>query len=362
MDASIVSTPRPDAAPPPEPESDWAFCRAILPRVSRTFALGIRLLPAGLSRPVAVAYLICRIADTAEDHPSLTVEERRALLGEVDRAVGDPGATLMGIPSVSWPDDLALGGLMRHAERVLAEYRRLPAADQAAIAPWVREMVRGMASCLKPSSRSPVPLLGTVDDLRRYCWYVAGTVGHLLTGLFVNHVRGIGPGRRQTLTGLASRFGLGLQLTNVIRDIAEDHRNGRSFVPEELWRGAGLTPEQFGQPGTEASAWEMLAPLLVETEGCLRDALAYSTALPRRALRVRLFCLTSLFFACRTIALIHAAPERLVQGERIKVPRREVYGILATTGLFAPCNWALRRYFRRLIAGPRPGLPGPAAP
>lgn len=355
MEASAAPAAARTASPQEDAGSDWDFCRATLPRVSRTFALGIRLLPVELSRPVAVAYLICRIADTAEDHPALSVEARRALLGEVDHAMGNPTAAFTGIRAVTWPDDLDLGGLMRNADRVLREFRRLPAGDQAAVAPWVQEMVRGMASCLRPPSTGPAPLLDTLAELRRYCWYVAGTVGHLLTGLFTRHIRGIGAPRLERLERLAPQFGLGLQLTNIIRDIADDHRHGRSFIPVELWRGAGLAPEQFGQPEAARRAWTMVEPLLAETERCLEDALDYSTALPRHALRVRVFCLTSLFFACRTIALIQAQPARLVHGERIKMPRREVYAILIVTALLAPCNWALRLCFRRLIGGPRPG-------
>jgi len=355
VEASAAPAAARTAPPGVDAGSDWAFCRAILPRVSRTFALGIRLLPAELSRPVAVAYLICRIADTAEDHPALSVDARRALLAEVDRALSNPAATFTGIRAVTWPDDLDLGGLMGEADRVLREFRRLPAGDQAAVTPWVQEMVRGMASCLRPPSGGPAPLLETLADLRRYCWYVAGTVGHLLTALFTRHIGGIGAARLERLERLAPQFGLGLQLTNIIRDIADDHRHGRSFIPVELWRGAGLAPEQFGAPEAARQAWAMVEPLLAETERCLEDALDYSTALPRHAIRVRVFCLTSLFFACRTIALIHAQPARLVGGERIKMPRSEVYAILLATALLAPANWALRLYYRRLIGGPRPG-------
>lgn len=358
MEASTLTAAGLEAPRPADPAADWAFCRDALPRVSRTFALGIRLLPAELSRAVAIAYLICRIADTAEDHPALSVEDRRALLAEVDRAMADPGSDFDGIHTVTWPNDHHLGDLMRNADRVLREFRRLPAPDQAAVAPWVQEMVRGMAQSLRPSHDGPVPLLQTVAELRQYCWYVAGTVGHLLTGLFTRHIAGIGAARLATLERLAPQFGLGLQLTNVIRDIADDHRHGRSFIPEELWQGAGLRPEEFGTPGTEARAWRIVAPLLAENERCLEDALAYSTALPRHALRVRVFCLTSLFFACRTIGLIHARPERLVRGERIKMPRREVYLILAATVVLAPSNTAVRWFYRRLVGGPRPGIAG----
>ncbi|HEV8600690.1 MAG TPA: squalene/phytoene synthase family protein, partial [Gemmatimonadales bacterium] len=50
--------------PAGQAKADQEFCERILPQVSRTFALGIRLLPPALSESVATAYLLCRIADT----------------------------------------------------------------------------------------------------------------------------------------------------------------------------------------------------------------------------------------------------------------------------------------------------------
>ena len=87
---------------------------------------------------------------------------------------------------------------------------------------------------------------------------------------------------------------------------------------------------------------------LREAQSCLEDALAYSVALPRTAIRVRFFCCSSLFFACRTLALIQRKRTAMVAGARIKMPRREVYGILALTVLCAPFNGALRGLFQRL--------------
>jgi farnesyl-diphosphate farnesyltransferase len=57
---------------PPSAAADRAFCDAMLPKVSRTFAICIRLLPSDLEHPVLVAYLLCRVADTIEDTPDIT--------------------------------------------------------------------------------------------------------------------------------------------------------------------------------------------------------------------------------------------------------------------------------------------------
>ena len=68
-----------------------------------------------------------------------------------------------------------------------------------------------------------------VADLDQYCYYVAGTVGHLLTALFPLHHRRLSKDHEKRLKALATSFGLGLQLTNIIKDVADDARRGWSF-------------------------------------------------------------------------------------------------------------------------------------
>ncbi|MEO7713360.1 MAG: squalene/phytoene synthase family protein, partial [Gemmatimonadaceae bacterium] len=66
------------------------FGRDILPEVSRTFALSIRVLPGALGRSVLAAYLLCRIADTLEDEPRMPADAKAALLDELLRCFDDP--------------------------------------------------------------------------------------------------------------------------------------------------------------------------------------------------------------------------------------------------------------------------------
>ena len=68
------------------------FAREILPAVSRTFALSIRVLPGELGRAVLAAYLLCRIADTLEDEPVLPAERKAAMLDELLRCFDDAAA------------------------------------------------------------------------------------------------------------------------------------------------------------------------------------------------------------------------------------------------------------------------------
>lgn len=336
----------PDEAAAPTPASDAAFCAAMLPRVSRTFALGIRLLPPSLSHAVGISYLICRIADTVEDDPVVAIATRRGWLASVRMALSAPETDLAVLRGVGQTDDER--ALMRSADRVFREFWRLSEAERLVIARWAGEMIDGMALTLQLPASGLEPVLETMADLHRYCYYVAGTVGHLLTGLFRLRTPGLDAERGATLDGLATNFGLGLQLTNVIRDLADDHREGRNWVPRELWTRAGLAPGALFAPGHEVASRAVVGPMLDDAESCLRDALAYSTALPHRAVRVRLFCLAPLFFARRTVTLLRREFARDGRPRRVKMPRGEVYAILAVAILCAPSNTLLRAFHRFL--------------
>lgn len=191
-------------------------------------------------------------------------------------------------------------------------------------------------------------VLATLDDLDRYCYVVAGTVGHLLTDVFRTTVPHLDHRRYARLKALATSFGLGLQLTNIIKDVADDRRRGWSFVPRDLCQLAGIRPEDLHDPALEDEARRVMSALIVKARGHLCDALAYCTALPRRAYRVRMFCLTSLFFAVRTLRLAARDPRLLDPDYKVKITRGAVYRTVGTAALCAPVNASVRAYFRLL--------------
>jgi farnesyl-diphosphate farnesyltransferase len=190
-----------------------------------------------------------------------------------------------------------------------------------------------------------------VEDLDRYCYYVAGTVGHLLTALFWLH-HGRGPDeRRARLEGLATNFGLGLQLTNIIKDIADDRQRGRIYVPQQLTQLVGIRPEQIQDADHRAESLRVMELLIDKAGRHLRDALDYCIALPRSQYRIRLFCLTSLYFAVRTLHRAKHDPRLLDPNHKVKITRAEVYRTVVVTHVVAPVNSLVRAYFRHLAGG-----------
>src|SRR5437588_13075134 len=99
------------------------FCEAILPRVSRTFALSIRVLPGTLGDAVRDAYLLCRIADTIEDAPGLAPADKAALLDTLALAFDEPtaiAALTSGVSGIT--GDAAHVELARNADLVFLAY------------------------------------------------------------------------------------------------------------------------------------------------------------------------------------------------------------------------------------------------
>jgi farnesyl-diphosphate farnesyltransferase len=333
--------------------NDRALCVDALPKVSRTFAVCIRLLPPHLEYSVLVAYLLCRIADTFEDTPHLSTADRERFLGHLsasleERAMG--GDLLRDAFPAPATDEQAL---VAEAAAVLREFHRLPQQHREAIRPWVQEMCVGMAEfAARKASGGGLHVLATVQELERYCYYVAGTVGQLLTALFRSHDRDADPGRYGRLEALATSFGLGLQLTNIIKDVADDRRRGWSFVPRQLCQRVGIEPEDLQSAGNSPAGRRVMQMLIDKAKAHLDDALEYSVTVPRRHSGIRQFCLASLYFAVRTLRVAEHDVRLLDPQHRVKITRREVWRTVRMTRVVARSDTLVRWYFR-VLAGNR---------
>ncbi len=338
--------------PLPAVVGDRVFCQALLPQVSRTFAACIRLLPPPVDHQVLVAYLLCRIADTIEDTADLPVADKERLLRQFEICLEDADASPDPLREAFATPRIADELLTRETAAVLREFRALGEPACAAIRPWVQEMCRGMAQFARVHSEArPDRLvsLTSVDELDRYCYYVAGTVGHLLTEIFRLHSPRVTPRHYARLKALSTSFGLGLQLTNIIKDVADDRQRGWSFVPTQLCTLAGVTPEELLDPAHARRARIVMDSLIAKAKGHLNDALLYCTALPRSQYRIRLFCLTPLYFAVRTLALAERDPRLLDTGHKVKITRGEVYRTICAAYVVAPSNHLAATYFRQLV-------------
>ena len=198
---------------------DLDYQDRILQDVSRTFALTIPQLPGDLSRVVGNAYLLCRIADTIEDEPALDAAQKRQFAEDFIRVISAtmPAADFAGALHPLLSDSMldAEKDLIFHTGRVIRITHGFSERQRAALARCVRIMSRGMADFQQNKTLGG---LADMPHMDRYCYYVAGVVGEMLTELFCDYSPEI-DAQREELQKLAVSFGQGLQMTNILKDI-----------------------------------------------------------------------------------------------------------------------------------------------
>lgn len=212
----------------------------LLEKTSRTFALSIPLLPEPTRRRVGVAYLLFRVADTFEDSTRWPRERRVRALEEFRALLDDPSGPRVEDRAAGWAAQVpvqrdAYRELLSELPSVLEAYRALEPGSRELIRSHTGRTARGMAEIVGRTDPDGHLRLRDLEDLRGYCYTVAGIVGEMLTELFLLDGPGlaeIGPYLRER----SVRFGEGLQLVNILKDSAADAREGRIYLPPELER------------------------------------------------------------------------------------------------------------------------------
>jgi 15-cis-phytoene synthase len=190
-------------------------CERITWSQARNFAYGIRLLPHEKRRGLAVIYAFARRIDDIGDgtlpgqQADMPAEQKIADLEAARQAV----LNLDGASGASLDDPVLLA---------LADVKRnFPVPMEA-----FGELIDGCVADVRGTRYE------TFEDLHHYCRCVAGSIGRLSLGIF-----GTGPDHtghdQQEAARLADSLGVALQLTNILRDIREDHENGRVYLPAE---------------------------------------------------------------------------------------------------------------------------------
>jgi len=301
------------------------FCTVMLPRVSRTFAPTIRMLPKKLFLPVTVAYLLCRIADTVEDEPSLSKEQKQGYLALYAAMFTNPDLLdefARGVAHI--PEHNQDVMLMKNLHRVVAVFYSFTPEVQRLIGIWVVEMVMGMKKFAQARGKGKFQFLKSMKELDEYTYYVAGTVGHLLTALFAHFSKTITPAVVQRLEKFSSSFGKGLQLVNIIRDINADLKRGQSYIPDEILRKYNLTRRSIYAAENREQAERMFNELIEIAISHLDNALAYVLTIPKEEARIRLFCLLPMFWAMQTLKIIQQNTLALLRIDSIKISRRAI--------------------------------------
>ena len=330
--------------------SDDDFQSALLQRVSRTFALTIPELPAVLCRVVSNAYLLCRIVDTIEDEPSLSGAKKNYFCQQFLRALSVPQSAeafsrqLGG--SLSGQTAPAEQELIRQIPRVIRITRSFSEPQREALQRCVRTMAKGMGQF---QLRAEKQGLQSLEDLDRYCYYVAGVVGQMLTRLFCLHSPEIAK-KHDALMALAVSFGQGLQMTNILKDVWEDYQHGACWLPRDVFAEENFDLRELTTAQNRQGFERGVRRLVGITHGHLRNAISYSLLIPKQETGIRNFCLWAIGLALLTLRKINRHLH-YTDGNQVKISRLSVKGTIWATRLTAQNNRLLKILFASFALG-----------
>lgn len=303
----------------PEVGDRAQFYQTHLDRVSRSFAFCIARLDGALREQVGLSYLLCRLLDTIEDADWSDFSAQNAAFDSFDRFILEKDLSSERRQAVrAWadgfPKDLVPGErlLLADAEEILADFHRLSPELGAGLGRLVLSMSGGMRFFMEKKARVGALRLESSSEVNRYCFFVAGVVGEMLTQILAKGVS-------SSLSRLkdAFRFGLFLQKINLLKDQAGDEELGRFLVP---------------------SRPVVLASLLRDGDAAFR----FLRGLPEKEVGFRLFCAWSLYLGLASLPWIQRAD---AEGQKLRIPREETMRLLVEVESRIHDNQALARLY-----------------
>ena len=330
--------------------ADEEYQRHILQGVSRTFALTIPQLPPDLRRVVGNAYLLCRIADTIEDEPALSAEQKRRFsqqfIDAVDAKLSAERFASELSPLLTESTLPTERELIENTARVLRLTHSFTANQRDILARAVAIMAKGMSVF---QANKDVNGLKDLPQLDSYCYYVAGVVGEMLTELFCDYSREMDR-NRNAMMKLAVSFGQGLQMTNILKDIWEDRTRGACWLPQDVFKQARFDLKDLSKDEHGESFEEGLEQLIGIARTHLGNALSYTLMIPRSEKGIRRFCLWALGMAVLTLRKINRN-RGFTTGNEVKISRRSVRATIAAINMLVSNDRLLRLLFNATTRG-----------
>jgi farnesyl-diphosphate farnesyltransferase len=303
----------------------------LLKQTSRSFYLTLRVLPGRIRPQIGLAYLLARTTDTIADTEIVPVTQRLEALQQLrERMLGHSDATLnfgalaqqQGLPAERM--------LLERVEESLAMLGKLAETDLKLVRKVLDTITGGQELDLRRFELNKTPgliALQSEAELDDYTYRVAGCVGEFWTEMCRRHLLGTGAVQEANFLTEGIRFGKGLQLVNILRDLPADLRKGRCYLPADSLGAIGLQPADLLAAANEARFRPLYERYLALAESHLAAGWNYTNTIPRNQVRLRLACAWPILIGLRTIEQLRVE-NILIPERRVKVSRAEVRNIL----------------------------------
>ncbi len=336
-----------------------ASLNELLKQTSRSFYLTLRVLPVRVRSQIGLAYLLARLTDTIADTEIIPVEQRLLALQKLrERILGQNSAPLNFGELAQQQGSPAERRLLERSEDSLALLEKLSPADRQLVRTVLTTITSGQeldlrrfghlgSTASRPTDQladKQIAMLATADELDDYTYRVAGCVGEFWTKICRAHLFPNARLDEKQLIEDGIRFGKGLQLVNILRDLPADLKIGRCYLPMQRLAEVKLSPELLFSPASEEKFLKLYHEYLDQAEAHLAAGWRYTNTLPFGQFRVRLACAWPVLIGLRTIEKLRAANVAELQA-RVKISRNEVYGIMWRSVLASPLPFVWRKLY-----------------
>ena len=339
--------------PTPTSSSKRSLLRGILKQVSRSFYLTLAVVPANVRDQIGLSYLFARAADTIADTDVIERAQRLQFLKQfraqfAGEQVGWDAVRGIQAALVPHQTDSAERVLLQRLEDCFRLYLGCTQDDRLRIRRLMGTLPNGMEMDLlrfPGDTARDLTALQTPDDLDQYTYFVAGCVGEFWTDMMCGHRPALARWNVREMSVSGVRFGKGLQVTNILKDLAKDLQRGRCYIPGTMLQEAGLAPRDLLRPDKADAFRPVLRKLLTIARDHLDQGWLYTMAIPRMEIRLRLSCMWPILFAGETLRMVAASPDLLNPSVTLKISRARVYGIMVLTILTGACGYVGTAYW-----------------
>jgi farnesyl-diphosphate farnesyltransferase len=332
-----------------------AELNSLLKQTSRSFYLTLRVLPAAVRPQIGLAYLLARTTDTIADTELISLAQRLDALQKLrERILGQTSAPLNFGELAKHQGSPAEKTLLEKTEAGLALLQTLSPEDLKLVRDVLTTITGGQELDLRrfgqvantgaSATGQQVVALETAAELDDYTYRVAGCVGEFWTKICRAHLFPDAKLDEKQFITDGIRFGKGLQLVNILRDLPADLKNGRCYLPLQRLDEAKLLPEVLLSPANAQKFLPLFHEYLDKAEAHLAAGWRYTNTLPFGQYRVRLACAWPILIGVRTIEKLRAADVIGLQ-QRVKVSHGEVRGIIFRSLVRSPFAPAWRQLY-----------------
>ena len=300
------------------------FCKNILKKVSRSFALTIPMLDDKLYEPVMIIYLQDRLLDNFEDEvEGIALSRRTHLMDKVveifDPDNPDPSKAVKFIEdNADLIEDKALRRLTENASILREAYDNLEPSIKDSSFKWLEEMNEGMKEFLTTE-------VDNFNDLDRYCYYVAGTVGGFLTDLIIDKSYLAGT-EKEKLKDNFEDAGLFLQKVNLIRDIKKDiEQRNKNFWP---MKSLGISEDMILDIQYKEEVMTALSEMLEDVKQHIEGLVLYMEGIPDFYSGYKKFFCVNNALGLATLEKMEGNQDLFYGRKKVKVPKIEFLKII----------------------------------